>query len=416
VAEAGTELEEEEDEGALGVLTVLDLSEGIAGAFATKLLADYGATVIKVERPRRGDPTRHLGPFPDSIPHPERSALFLYLNTNKLSLTLDYRVATGAALLRRLLGESDCLVEDHPTGRRDAFGLGSAELIRDMPRLVITQVSAYGATGPYSGRPATNLTSYAAGGQMAMCGDPDREPLLAGGFQADYQLGLHAYAATLGALWHAAQTEHGQVVDVGALESMATTLELSLSNYLYRNRPGAEPPAAESPFLAGPTRRGNAQSAAIGLYPCADGYVGVHAMARQVPALLELLGVDDEELGRDRLRRNDELSALIYAWAADMPKREAYRLAGEHRAPLAYVHDMRDLVESEHLRYRAAIREVAHPEAGVLSYPRGPFEIDGAPWREGRAPLLGEHNEEVLCEIAGLERRDLPALAAAGVI
>ena len=406
---------DQEPAGALDALTVLDLSEGIAGAFATKLLADYGARVIKVERPGTGDPTRRQGPFPDGLPHPERSALFLYLNTNKLSLTLDYSTRTGATLLRRLLEDCDGAVEDHPTRRREDLGLGADALIAATPRLVITLVSAFGATGPYSAWPSTNLTSYASGGQMAMCGDPDREPLLAGGYQAEYQLGLHAYAATLGALWHAAQTEHGQVVDVGAMEAMATTLELSLSNYLYRHRTGAEP-MPDSPFLAGPPRRGNAQSAAIGLYPCADGYVGVHAMARQIPALLEMIGVEDASLGEDRLRRNDELSARIYAWAADMPKHEAYRLAGAHRAPLAFVHNMQDLVESEHLRFRRAVREVEHPEAGVLAYPRGPFEISGTPWLEGRAPLLGEHNEEVLCRLMGLERRDLAILRTAGVI
>ncbi len=402
-------------QGALASLTLLDLSQGIAGAFAAKLLADYGARVVKVERPGRGDPTRRQGPFPDGVPHPERSALFLYLNTNKLGVTLDYTIPTGASVLRALLAHAHGLIEDHPTMRRDGLGIGTQDLLREMPRLVIAQVSAFGSSGPYADRPATNLTSYAAGGQMAMCGDPDREPLLAGGYQADYQLGLHAYAATLGALWHAARTGDGQLVDVGAMEAMATTLELSLSNYLYRNRPGAEP-QAENPFLAGPARRGNAQSAAIGLYPCADGHVGVHAMARQVPALLEMLGVDDASLGEDRLRRNDELSARIYAWAADLPKHEAYRLAGEHRAPLAFVHDMKDLVESEHLRYRHAIRGIAHPEAGELPYPRGPFEMSNAPWREGRAPLLGEHNEVVLCGMLGLERRDLGILTAAGVI
>jgi crotonobetainyl-CoA:carnitine CoA-transferase CaiB-like acyl-CoA transferase len=406
----------ESDHAALVALTVLDLSEGVAGAFATKLLADYGARVIKVERPGRGDPTRHHGPFSDEAPHPEKSALFLYLNTNKLSVTLDYTSPTGASILRRLLDDCDGIVEDHPTKRRGDYGLGFDEIVKALPRMVITQVSAYGSSGPYAGRQWTNLTAYAAGGQMAMCGDPDREPLLAGGYQAEYQLGLHAYAAILGALWHAAQTEHGQVVDVSAIEAMATTLELSLSNYLYRHRPGADPAAAESLFLAGPARRGNTQSAAIGLYPCADGYIGVHAMARQVPALLALIDCDDESLGTDRLRRSDELSALIYAWAADVGKKEAYRLAGEHRAPLAFVHDMKDLLESKHLRVRRAIREVDHPEAGVLSYPRGPFEMTGAPWREGRAPLLAEHNVEVLCEMAGLDRADLSILRAAGVI
>ncbi len=406
---------ESSPEGALSGLSLLDLSEGIAGAFATKLVADYGASVIKVERPGTGDPTRRQGPFPDDLPHQEKSALFLYLNTNKLSLTLDYTTSTGASILKRLIAQSDGIVEDHPTRRRDELGLGAPALLTLRPSLTITQVSAYGATGPYSSWPATNLTGFAAGGQMAMCGDPDREPLLAGGYQGDYQLGLHAYAATLGALWHAAQTGRGQTVDVGLMEAMATTLELSFSNYLYRHRPGAEddPP---QPFLAGPSRRGNAASAAVGLYPAADGYVGVHAMARQMPALLELLGIDDASLGEDRLRRNDELSAHIYAWAADMPKHEAYRLAGEHRAPLAFVHDMKDLVESEHLRYRRAVREIDHPDAGRLHYPRGPFEMSGAPWREGRAPLLGEHNEAVLRGLLGFARKDMVMLRQAGVI
>jgi len=405
---------DESPPGPLDVLTLLDLSEGVAGPFATKLFADYGARVIKVERPGRGDRARGHGPFLDAIPHRERSALFLYLNTNKQSITLDYETVSGAAVLRRLAEDCDGIVEDHPTRRRADLGLSAEDLITRIPRLAITQVSAFGSAGPWSGRPWSNLTAYASGGQMAVCGDPDREPLLAGGYQAEYQLGLHAWAATLGALWNAAQTEHGQVIDVGAMEAMATTLELSLSMYLYRQRPGAEP-TPPSPFLAGPPRRGNAQSAAIGLYPCADGHIGVHAMGRQLPSLLAMMGVDDASLGEDRLRRNDELTARIYAWAGDHGKHDAYRLAGEFQAPLAYVHDMRDLVESDHLRVRGAVSEIDHPVAGTLTYPRGPWEMSGAPWQPGRAPLLGEHNAEVLAEI-GLSRKDLVVLRGAGVI
>lgn len=411
-----TETTAEEQVGPLDVLTILELSEGVAGPFAGKLFADYGARVIKVERRGKGDRSRRHGPFPDDVPHRERSALFLYLNTNKESITLDYETASGAAILRRLAEDADGIIEDHPTRRREEFGLDAKSLIGRIPRLVISQVSGFGSTGPYAGRPWTNLTAFAAGGQMAMLGDPDREPLLAGGNQAEYQLGLHAFTATLGALWSAAQTEHGQVVDIGAMGAMATTLELSLSNFLYRNRKSRlEPVGAPSPAIQGPPRRGNQQSAAIGLYPVKDGWVGVHAMARQMPALLAMLGIEDASLGEDRLRRNDELLAQMYAWTAEVTKHEAYRLAGEHQAPLAYVHDMKDLVESEHLRVRGAIREVEHPEAGVQSYPRGPFTLSGSDWLEGRAPLLGEHNREVYGEI-GLGPADLVRLRGAGVI
>jgi CoA:oxalate CoA-transferase len=406
----------DEQAGPLDVLTIIELSEGVAGPFAGKLFADYGARVIKVERPGFGDRARGHGPFPNDLPHRERGALFLYLNTNKLSLTLDYETPTGAAILRRLTEDADGMIEDHPTRRRDDLGIGTASIIARVPRLVVTQVSGFGSNGPYADRPWTNLTAFAAGGQMAMCGDPDREPLLAGGYQAEYQLGLHAFTATLGALWSAAQTEHGQVVDVGAMSAMATTLELSLANHLYRNRLSpAEPENAPIANVQGPPRRGNQQSAAIGVYPVRDGHIGIHAMARQIPALLSMLGIDDASLGEDRLRRNDELLARIYAWAAEVTKHEAYRLAGEHKAPLAFVHDMKDIHESEHLRARGALREVEHPEAGVLTYPRGPFTLSGSTWLEGRAPRLGEHTREVLEEI-GLSRRDIVLLAGAGVV
>jgi crotonobetainyl-CoA:carnitine CoA-transferase CaiB-like acyl-CoA transferase len=407
---------QEEQVGPLDVLTILDLSEGVAGPFAAKLFADYGARVIKVERPGVGDRARGHGPFPDDLPHRERSALFLYLNTNKESITLDYETPTGAAILRRLAEDADGIIEDHPTRRRQEYGLDADSLIRRIPRLVVCQVSAYGSTGPYADRPWTNLTAFAAGGQMAMLGDPDREPLLAGGYQAEYQLGLHAFTAMLGALWSAAQTEHGQVVDVSAMAAMATTLELSLSNHLYRNRRSPlEPEGMPAAAVQGPPRRGNQQSAAIGLYPVKDGWVGIHAMARQMPALLEMMGIDDGSLGEDRLRRNDELMARIYAWAAEVTKQEAYRLAGEHQAPLAFVHDMKDIVDSEHLRQRRAIREIEHPEAGVLAYPRGPFTLSGSEWLVGRAPLLGEHTAEVLGEI-GYTKAEMVRLRGAGII
>ena len=220
----------------LAALRVLDLSEGVAGSYCAKLLADYGAEVIKIERPGGGDPTRRHGPFAGDQPHPERGALFLYLNTNKKGITLDISQSTGARLLRRLITVSEVMVESYPPGYLAGLGLGYAALSALKPRLVVTSITPFGQTGPYSSYKATNLTAFAAGGQMSLTGEPDREPLKNGGYQAEYQAGLHAFAATAVAAVSADATEVGQHVDISAMECQASALELYLPFYAYLKR------------------------------------------------------------------------------------------------------------------------------------------------------------------------------------
>jgi CoA:oxalate CoA-transferase len=405
--------EQSETPAALEALTVVELTDGIAGAFAGKLLAGYGARVIKVEPPGVGDAVRRMGPFPNGVPSREAGALHLYLNTAKLGVTLDCGTPTGASLLRRLLNHADAAIDGDP-GRLATARLSVETLRRALPRLVVTGVSPYGSRGPWAGRPATNLTAFAAGGLMSVTGDPDREPLLAGGYQAEYQAGLNAFAATLAACWSAGQTEHGQDVEVAAMEAQVPLMVNEMSNYIYRHSPGGGPPREE--LFALPRRRGNVHNATIGFFPCADGVLGIHAMERQVPALLRMIGAEDASLARDRLARNDELTAMIYAWAADRPKREACKAGRRFGVPLTYAHDIRDLLESEHLRRRGFFQDVEHPEAGTLSYPRGPFLLSDSPWTTRRAPLLGEHNQEVFGGMLGLAKEDLAVLRAAGVV
>ena len=202
-------------EGALESLTILDLSEGIAGPYAAQLFAYYGAQVIKVERPTKGDATRHWGPY-SGEPGIERSLTFAALNAGKLSLTLDYETPEGATVLNRLAEDADGIIEDHPTRRRGDLGLSAEALIGRIPRLVIVQVSGYGSTGPYSERPIAGLTLAASVGGLAP-----------GSSGAAYDrgleqaLGMNVYVAALGGLLRAAQTEHGQVVDVGGMPVLA---------------------------------------------------------------------------------------------------------------------------------------------------------------------------------------------------
>src|SRR5439155_21012141 len=205
-------------EGALTDLTVLDLTGEIAGSYATKLLADYGATVVKVEPPG-GAPGRRRGPFLGLRPDRETSGLFLHLNTNKHGVTLDLQAVAGRRLLAALASRADLLVEDLRPGALEALGLGPSALRALHPGLVAVSVSAHGRTGPHIDFAATELTAFAGAGAMIQHGELDREPLKFGGSQAEYFGGGAAAAAALTA-WRSAQREgRGDHVDVAIQES-----------------------------------------------------------------------------------------------------------------------------------------------------------------------------------------------------
>lgn len=396
--------------GALDGFRILDLSTSIAGAYCTKLLAAYGADVIKVERPGSGDPVRAYGPFASHDAPLETGAVHLYLNANKRSLTLDVNTITGQHLLGELAGMVDCIVDDRPVGSLDATGLTREVRNEKFPKLVTTLISAYGQDGPNAHLPATNLTQLATSGQMAITGEPELEPLKAGGYQAEYQAGLNGFAATLAGLVAASTSGIGDEIDMSNQEAMASTLEIMLPGYAYLQVDHWS------------ERRGNIPSSAIGLYPCVDGYLGVHAMPRNFPALARLMDAEwmltDERFSTSaaRLQNEDELRAMLYAWALEQEKKPTYDRAGREHAPVAYVHEMPDLFESEHLKERGYFHDIEHPLAGTLKYPGAPILMTGTPWQEGRAPLLGEHTEEILVGLLGRTESDMTVLRGHGVI
>src|SRR5687768_15394925 len=164
-------------ESALADLRVLDLTHYIAGPYCTKLLADYGADVIKIERPDSGDPARRYGPFPHDEPHPEKSALFLHLNTNKRGITLDLKTSAGKAMFVELVRKVDVLVENFQPRVMPSLGFSHEQLVRVNPRLVMTSISNFGQTGPYRDYKAQDILMYAMGGPMHQTGAPHREPV-----------------------------------------------------------------------------------------------------------------------------------------------------------------------------------------------------------------------------------------------
>ncbi|MCH6556557.1 MAG: CoA transferase, partial [Chloroflexi bacterium] len=247
-----------ESRSSLDELRVLELCGGVAGAYCGKLFADYGAEVIKVEPPE-GDPLRRQGPFPAAGgPQREAGAPWLYLGTNKRSITLDISQATGRRLMRRLVEDANVIVEGFSPGYLDSLGLGFEALKSIKRRIVLVSITPYGQGGPKADWRATNLTSFASGGQMSLTGEPDREPLVNGGYQAEYQAGLQAFAAAAVAAHQADATEVPQHVDISAQECMASALELYLPWWAYLKRDISK-------------RRGNVLSGMVGIFPAADG-------------------------------------------------------------------------------------------------------------------------------------------------
>jgi len=397
--------------GPLTHLRILDLTSGVSGPWCGKLLADYGADVIKAERPGTGDPSRGHGPFPGDVPDREASALFLWLNTSKRSITLDITSRTGREIGMRLAATCDAVLLDQRPSERRALGLTREDFVAAAgERIVTTSVTAFGQSGPYSKWLATNLTSYATGGQHYLTGDADREPMQNGGYQALYQAGTWAFGATLAAIWDARVTGFGQEAEVAGQEVMASILEIYMPDWAYR----------KSAALL--SRRGNMATAAVGVYPVIDGHIGIHAMPKNWPQLLDALDMhwmNDDERFRDnraRLRNDDELMAQFYIWTAGVTKAEAYALAGQYRAPISPVNTIADLLASRHLAAREFFVEVERSGAGTLRYPGAPARMPVTPARPRHAPRLGEHNGDVYRDVVGLTPDDLVTLSAAGVI
>src|SRR5581483_3016505 len=208
-------------------LRVVELGGGIAAAYAARLLADVGADVIKVEPPGRGDAARRAGPFPGDVPHAEKSGLFLYLNFNKRSITLDIEQPAGADLLGRLLADADVLIENLGPGQLDAVPAQGP-----LPdRLVVCSITPYGQTGPKASWPASELGVYAAGGMLYITGDGTREPVKHGLNQAAHLAGVNAAAATLSAALLARRTGRGQDIDISEQETVAQTMFPALNIY-----------------------------------------------------------------------------------------------------------------------------------------------------------------------------------------
>ncbi len=379
---------------ALEGLRVIDLSQGIAGPYCTRLLADSGADVIKVEPPG-GDYARNLGPFPDDIPDPDRAGLFVHLNASKKGITLDLQTQSGRVVLRKLLAKADVLVENDAPGHLAGLDLGYDDLKSEFPQLVYCSITPFGQTGPYRDFVGNSLACMALSGLMYVTGDPDKEPLCTGGEPAEYFAALNGWVAVLAALEHRESTGQGQHLDVSMLESMGAADEYNTTMYSFLG-------AVRKRFYS----RHHVAAYPADIFPCKDGHIVViggvsgfptgMAILLEQPVLEQLILFQNLWMRAIEWRQFEEIARpylLEHDW------QEILTRAQELRMPFAAVLDPKTLLQNAHLKEREFFREIEQPELGRLPLAGPPFRMSETPLRHGAAPLLGQHTQELLLEL-----------------
>ena len=406
--------------GALTALKVLDFTHYVAGPYCTKLLADYGADVIKVEPPS-GDGARQIGPFPNDVPHPEQSGLFLHLNTNKRSIVINLKGDGAADLIRSLASWADVAVENFRPGVAERLGVGYEQLSAVNPRLIYTSISNFGQTGPYRDYKGSEIVFYGMGGEMHSTGLADREPLKLGGNVGLYQAGAVAAVATMGAILAGSFSPDGddapgQHIDVSILETQLGSVDRRQSALLAHQYTGE---LSHRPASGGSGGYPNA------VYPTADGYLQINGSRMYWPRTVAMLGNPPElntERWRDPASQGDPdmqaefESEHFLPWLLERANAEAWQAAQTHHVLSGPINTMADINADPSFNSRGAFAEADHPAAGPLRYPGRPFIMNQSPWQLRRAaPLLGQHTREVLTEL-GYSESHISALANTGTI
>jgi len=425
-----------DNRGPLDGIRVLDLANPI-GLYCTKLLAEMGADVIKIEPPG-GDAARRIGPFLHGEVDPEKSLFFYHFNTNKRSITLNLEREEGRKILKKLVKSADILVETFPPGHLDKLALGYENLRSVNPGLIMTSITGFGQTGPYRDYKWCDMVGLAMGGLMVLSGFPDDPPNYLGGYQAYNLTGTNGAIGTLLALYSRDATGEGQYVDVSMQEAVVPATELSIPAYaarkILRKRTGRQ------------VYRGWNE-----LYPCKDGYVVCSpfgaARWRQVlewaksegmeadlkndnyAELLDIMG--DVQMDRQptspRLNpkalegRDAEIAHIEEVWERFLKthtKQELFEKCQGMGVRLMPFYNAGDQLQDPQLLARDWFTSVEHPELGeTFTYAGPPYRFSKTPWRiTKRSPFIGEQNEEIYKGELGFSSVDLIELKQKGVI
>lgn len=400
----------------LDQIRVVELGPGPAVAFAGKLFADFGADVIKVEPPG-GDSLRRLGPFPDGEPHQEGSAAFAFFNRNKRGVTLDTDTAAGRAMLRTLAESADLVLAAHSQAELKAWGIDLATLESMQPAVVIANLTPFGDSGPYAGFEATALIADAIAGPVSVSGNPGHAPLSKPFNLVAAQVGNALASASLAAVIASRRAEEGQVVEVSMTDVLMTCFDRRAICHIVYQLTGDIVTRPFGGSMMGVLPRGRKMAA--------DGWVEIATTPIWAPRMLATLG--DEELTEyfrqtpDALARPEtemRIEPVLRAWLSSHTRKECFEQAViQHGWPVYPVNEPRDVLQDRHFIDRGDFVTFEHPVAGAQRQL-------GAPWRmaEGgfavnrAAPLLGQHNSEILGAELGLTDSQLTRARTLGVV
>lgn len=392
-------------------IRILDLADEKA-SFCSKLLADMGAYVIKIERPG-GDPSRKIGPFIGNSPHLEKSLFFFHHNTNKSGITLNLENGAGRELFLRLVKRADVMVETFPPGYLDQLGLGYGVLIKTNPKLILGSVTGFGQSGPRSQYKSCDLVASAFGGQMYVSGSPSASPLKPFGEQSYYAASLFAAIGILLALRRRNLSGKGEHIDISLQEAVVSTLEHVMIQYFYEKTI--------------PKRQGSFHwNNSFCILSCKDGYILV-SLFQQWETLIEW--IDSEGMAEDlkdekymteefRQRHLDHIVEVFQRWTKIHTTSELLELGQLMRFPWAPVCSPKDVLESPQLRSRGFFTELDYLEIGSsIKYPKAPYKANYRlleRWK--RAPLIGEDNIQIYQKEFGLSDEEMDRLSSINAI
>jgi len=391
-------------------LQVLDLADEKA-SFCSKLLADLGARVIKIEKPG-GDPSRQIGPFLEDSPNPERSFFFFHNNTNKLGITLNLEHENGKEIFFKLLRKTDVVVETSPDYIRQN-GLNYDALHIENIRLIHVSVTGFGQNGPRSQYRSCDLVASAFGGQMYVTGSPSAAPLRPFGNQSYYTASLFAAVSILLALRKRARTGKGEHIDISLQEAAVSTLDHVMVRYFYENTVSK--------------RQGGAYwNHSFCILPCKDGHI-LLAPFQQWETLVEWM--DNEGMAEDlrdkgyleegyRDSRMSHIIQVIERWTKNHTVQELFESGQLMRLPWAPISALKGVLSNSQLKARGFFVDVEHPELKrSISYPGSPYKFsNSSTGRWKRAPLVGEDNVRIYQGELGLTEEELKRLSSLGVI
>jgi len=395
---------------ALSGIRVIDMTHNQAGPACAQILGFLGADVIKLEEPKAGDVARaNMRDKADSD-----SLFFLILNANKRSLTLNLKEERGKDLFRKVISQSDVLLENFGPGALDRLGLGYKALSALNPRLIYATIKGFGTYGPYSGFKSFEPIAQAMGGAMAVTGFPENPPTYVFPAIGDSGTGMHMAIGILAALQQRHATGKGQHVEVSMQDAVVNLIRVSLRDH---QRFGHPPPRAGNQL--GRTVPGTT-------YPCAPGgpndYVYIFAQPQMWKPLLAAMG--QPELANDprfatpdaRWENRAALNAIVETWTRARTKHEVMRLLGEAGVPSGACQDTGEVLADPHLRARDMIVDINYPKRGTYQTVGCPIKLSDSPAEVTRPPLLGEHTDALLRALCGVDEGELGTLREKGVI